>query len=311
MCAMLFDAVLSVGPQHREIAIQAIRSVRYCTTARTIFVVTARENFAMLEHALGPLGPEVQWVDENQLIPQMPLARVQALIAARGLPAARAGWYFQQFLKLGMSVLADLAEHYLVWDCDTVALRPLAFFTAEGRVLVNPQHLPLHTPYYTLLTQLWGVSQQRDFSFIAEHLVMRKTYVQEMLKELRAKSPPAAAWPEIILAAIGDEGLGHSGFSEFETYGNWVLASYPEHFEIRPLKSMRFGGRRFGAIPSRADLFALMVTGHAYATFEIWDKHPHKLSQFLRKCGIKLWVTLHQILGRRDQRRTLARKIAG
>ena len=52
-----------------------------------------------------------------------------------------AGWYLQQFAKLGAaSVIRDLTDYYVLWDLDMILLKPVQIIWQEGmqtKTLVN------------------------------------------------------------------------------------------------------------------------------------------------------------------------------
>ncbi len=263
----VYDAVLCVGPHHREISLIAIRSLLRFTTARRVLVMTSRDHFPFVQGSLEAHLP-VHLLDEDEVIEGITLPAIQKYLTTRSKPPARAGWYFQQFLKMSISRRPDLADHYLIWDSDTVALRALRFFDSDGRTLVNPKTEHLQ-PYFQLIRALLGIERQVNFSFISEHLMVNRTYMLELIGELSGDSPEGRLWPWRILDAIDDQHLAGSGFSEYETYGNFIAARHPDSFRCRPLQSTRNATVHFGAVPDRYAIHYLMSAGHAFATFEI------------------------------------------
>ena len=97
---------------------------------KKLHVLTARPNFPQFARIL---GPEVALIDEDTFIPGLTLAQLRAL-AEPGFPQG-AGWYFQQFLKFGFAFQVTGDDLYLIWDADTVPLRPMEFFDDQGRML--------------------------------------------------------------------------------------------------------------------------------------------------------------------------------
>jgi len=73
------------------------------------------------------------------------------------------------------------------------------------------------------------------------------------------------------LDGIPEEPLGASGFSEFETYGNFVALKHQQSFRCRSLKSTRYGAELYGTDPDPCDLFCLMLFGYVFASFESWQ----------------------------------------
>lgn len=76
--------------------------------------------------------------------------------------------------------LSDMAYHYLIWDSDTVLLQPLIFFDQDEKVPVNPK-TEYHKPYFELIKKVLSIEKQVDFSFISEHLMINKSYMNELI----------------------------------------------------------------------------------------------------------------------------------
>lgn len=264
-----YDAVLCVGPQHARVAAATVRSLLTFARARRLLLVAGAAVCEQLDAALrGTSG--VQLILEDELLAPVSLATVREALRRRCGSGDRAGWYFQQFLKMGICRRPDIGTHYLVWDSDTVLLRPLGFFDAHTRVLVNPKP-GLHPPYFRTLLRLTGIERQVPYSFISEHLMMSTAQMRALLELIERRHPTLEHWTTAVLAAVDDADLPGSGFSEFETYGNFVLDTAPASLQLRPLKTLRRGSRLFGSSPSPRALRTLMEAGYDTVTFETWD----------------------------------------
>ena len=97
---------------------------------KRLYVITARQNMRTFRRML-PEG--VQFLDEDEQIPGMTLSSLRNL-SLPGFPRG-AGWYFQQLLKYAFCFERQEDDYYLIWDADTVPLRPLQFFDNVGRML--------------------------------------------------------------------------------------------------------------------------------------------------------------------------------
>ena len=269
---MIYDSVLCVAMRHKDIALKAIRSLHLFTQSRKIFVITSRHNFTFFEDALDKSLP-VHLLDEDQVIENTKLSALQDYFTQRIGTPLRSGWYFQQFLKMAISNLPDTADHYLIWDSDTILLRSLTFFDADGKVFVNPK-IEDHKPYFEVLQKIIGVEKQVDFSFISEHLMINKSYMSELIHSFVTKASDKISWVELILNSIDDDSLSVSGFSEFETYGNFIALNYKDSFRCRSIKSTRNGALYFGMNPNKHDLLLFMLAGHTFVTFETWQSAP-------------------------------------
>jgi len=208
-------------------------------------------------------------MDEDSLAAGLNTDYVASLLAARGANPKRSGWYFQQFLKLCYSLNPLTGEYYLVWDADTIPLRPMKFFGETGKVIFETSG-EYNASYFFTMQRLIGKGKMYDHSFISEHMMMESATVCELLKLICAPgmvSPRDVA--QRIIAAIDDGALSVSGFSEFETYGTFAASAYPDRYEQRSLRSLRHGAMLFGRQPSAKNLFALSRR-YWWASFEAW-----------------------------------------
>jgi hypothetical protein len=267
---MTYDIVTCIGKNHIDIAVKSIRSLLMFSDARTIFVITSTR---IMEQIAKKIGEDslIKFIDEDKLIDDIDIKSMKAKFKRRIGSEDRAGWYFQQFLKMGVSSRPEIAEYYLIWDSDTILLEPIEFFNEEKRVFVNPAK-EYHKPYFNLIEKILGIERQVNYSFISEHLMVKKEYMNLLIEDIEANTPPNTSWVEHIINSIDDKDLGHSGFSEYETYGNFVALNFRDSFLCRTVQSTRNGAMHFGHLPDKYAFFSLMRSGYTFATFERWQK---------------------------------------
>src|SRR5262249_37185497 len=145
---------------------------------RKLYVVAPNADCPDIRKRL-PQGTEV--IPEDEFIPTMTLEQLRTL-AVPGFPRA-AGWYFQQLLKLQFAFVDLTEDYYLIWDADTIPLRPMQFFTAEGKMLLTKAD-EFHEPYFDTYRTLFGTEPRREFSFIAQHMLVQKSIAREMLSRI-------------------------------------------------------------------------------------------------------------------------------
>jgi hypothetical protein len=273
---MIYDAVVPVAKYHRHIGPKVVRSLRLFTSVRDVLVVTSRELFPLFE------GLDCEVVDED--IPaDITRDEVAAILVDRCGEDGRAGWYLQQFCKMAMANWPGIAPNYLIWDGDTILLKPLEFVAADGSVFINPRN-EYHRPYFELMRDLLGIDRVCTYSFIAEHLLAHT----ETMSDLVGHFEPAE-----ILHHIEARTLPHSGFSEYETYGNFAAAR-GHRFTRRPLRTTRMAKPVYGMNPGRHDILSLMLKGYAYASFESWQPWPSSARRSdVRLRGASRWM-MHQ-----------------
>lgn len=212
------------------------------------------------------------FIDEDSLIEGLTLGKVKECIQMRIGEGKRAGWYFQQFLKLAYAYVCQ-DEYYIVWDADTIPLHPISHW-ADGKPVFTKKE-EMEPAYFETLKVLFDgkVKRYGDFSFICENMIIHVGVMKEMLSAIMAqpKLKGSSFW-EKILSAVSDEHLAQSGFSEFETYGNYVMTYHPQMYRFRMLRGMRKGAEFFGREPSQKQL-AWAAKSYDTIAFERWSYH--------------------------------------
>ena len=283
-----FDAVLPVATRNNKLAEQAIRSLALYSAAQSFYLITEKNNFRWFEE-LRAEGFPIILFDEDTLIPSVDLRAIKDFLSKKGANPERAGWYFQQFLKMAVCDLPEISEHYLIWDSDTIMLQPIQFFSPEGTVFIKSK-LEIHDPYFETYRNLLKRGPQVDFSFIAEHFMVKKEFMKELITAIGEQPPSDQLWVWKIMNAIDQAHLSHAGFSEYETYGNFVSSHYPESITCRPLPSWRFGSTDFGLSPNKYDLFSLSRR-YSYVSFETWTYGKvHRIVAQKLYAFLKFWI---------------------
>jgi len=148
----------------------------------------------------------------------LPFRREDIRYEAGGLD--RSGWLFQQFLKLYLDRVSD-QSHVLALDADTVLLKPQVF-EIDGRTLLlhSDEH---HQPYFDAYERLIGNPAPTPLSFVAHQALFSCRRLRELRDFLAARH--AKTWFMAILDSIDRNEV--SAFSEFETYGQWMMQRHP------------------------------------------------------------------------------------
>lgn len=209
------------------------------------------------------LGQRATIIPENGFIPGMTLDELRTLNLP-GFPKC-AGWYFQQLLKFQFAFVEPDDDYYLIWDADTVPLRPMRFFDERGRMLLT-RATEYHPPYFETYRRLFGSDPNRECSFIAQHMLVQKSVAREMLREIETRIPGERNWAWKIMQTLPT--AGNNLFSEYETYGHYIKNRYPERIAIIVRSWQReithYTGR---AVPSAAEL-AKLGQSFDYVAFE-------------------------------------------
>lgn len=202
---------------------------------------------------------QVEFIDENQMLPGLNYDSVNEIINDRYPKASRrTGWYFQQFLKLGYARICK-SEYYLSWDSDTIPLKGVTFTDDQGRPYLDTVPWVVEDKAYTdTIDLLWSDGSVKNLihkSFITEHMLFRTQIVKQMLNEIETNQKIIGeSFFEKILYTIPQRQLNLSGFSEFETYAAYVQSRHSDVYHLREWKNLRNGKIFFGSKPTNNQL---------------------------------------------------------
>ena len=139
----------------------------------------------------------VEWIDDEALLP-----------AVSGQP------HFQQFLLMYYATVCD-KEYYLMWDADTVPIRPLYFRNRLGEMFFDS------TPDRN------GV-------------LVKTSIMRELINELGGQD----FWRRLLKMIATDKSKAEI-FSAATVYFSYLRSKYPQLCRPRPLKSQRNGSAIF------------------------------------------------------------------
>ncbi len=93
------DIVTCISRYHLDIGFRSNRSLIRFSEANKIVVITANENINFLKKNF-PNENYLIFLNEDEIIPNIKLIDVASMLAELGGNSERAGWYYQQFLKM-------------------------------------------------------------------------------------------------------------------------------------------------------------------------------------------------------------------
>eukprot|EP00242_Pyramimonas_sp_CCMP2087_P010876 CAMPEP_0198202848 /NCGR_PEP_ID=MMETSP1445-20131203/6077_1 /TAXON_ID=36898 /ORGANISM="Pyramimonas sp., Strain CCMP2087" /LENGTH=398 /DNA_ID=CAMNT_0043873969 /DNA_START=265 /DNA_END=1461 /DNA_ORIENTATION=+ len=218
---------------------QTIMLLRFNFNFRKIFYIVKHKEFCPY---LESIDENVICVDENTVIPGVSYTSLLApgisdnLIKHQGINN-RVGWYFQQYLKLGVALhLKSLSDHYLIWDADNIPIKPFQMFTDDGKVTfcANPSSVKAvgYSKFYkaVLGEDLPHPTHNGNvYNFVCGYMMFYKPYVKEMLGDIQRhlvsthQVDPKLGFPWNIHAVADKLIEANVLFSEFDTYGGWMM----------------------------------------------------------------------------------------
>ena len=152
-----------------------------------------------------------------------------------GTSEKRGCWYLQQLIKLyAHCVIPDLSEHYLVIDCDTLFLKPTAFF--ENNIPLYNTGKEYHIPYFEHMYRVHpAFKKQIKESGICHHMMFSKTILREMFLLVEDANVMKMPFWKVMNKCIDPKHKEYSGFSEYELYFNYILKFHKNKMSVRPL----------------------------------------------------------------------------
>lgn len=231
-----YNLVIVSAPNHFEMVKRNKEQYFKYLPINKIVVIGSKKGEAVFSE-----DPRIELIDEEHLYPGLGMLPVRNLVEAQGGHMTRSNWYFQQFLKMAYAYLCD-DDFYIVWDADTVPVRSIELFQGEKPLFSCCDDY--RKDYFETLEKLFHgeVKKQSPKSFIVEHMVIKTSYMREMIHSIEQDNKLNGTYfYEKIISVISRESIKTTGFSEFETYANYVLTKHKDAYGIRQLKAFRFG----------------------------------------------------------------------
>ena len=267
------DVVIPAHEKDFDLLRHAVRSVlRHVSPVRRVHVVSSTPFRGM--------DDRVRWIPEPESSVVPTIADLRRTWTGRpGAQLDRAPWIYQQLLKLAAPAYVEpLTTSYLVMDADVVFLRPVSFDPDGCGRFPYSRSWELHAPYREAYRRLFGTDAPTGHSFVAHHMLFEQSLVSEMLREIEDRH--ATGWADAILASI-DAGQ-ESAFSEWETYGWWLMDRHPDVPRHRQVfwQDVR-------VVPRRRERAVLgldfdFVAAHRWMRQSRWQRRAGAMARFLR-----------------------------
>ena len=152
---------------------------------------------------------------------------------------SRVGWYYQQLLKLyAFLCIPDLCDQYLIWDSDTILLRPTAFFVndyGEIRSLfaISPEYNP---PYMEHMSRLHPSLERIDSRYggVTHHQPWQKKILSSLFEAIEHRH--SLPFWKAYLSTVDPRHYGGSGCADYEVVFTWSFRMLPGTGLLRPLR---------------------------------------------------------------------------
>ncbi len=138
----------------------------------------------------------------------------------------RAGWLFQQLIKLSADSIAQ-TKNILVLDADTILTKPQVMIQKNRPVFNHSDEY--HLPYFTAYKKLLHKKPSFPLSFIGHYMLFNRGVLEDLRNTIEKKNNKP--WYEAIIDNIDTN--QPSAFSEYELYGNFYTSSlYPTPIHV-------------------------------------------------------------------------------
>lgn len=250
-----------------------------------IILVANDSNRPIIEKAFGNEN-RVEFLNEEAIMEGLTLAKIKSIMYSICGKTSRAGWYYQQFLKMAYSYICR-DDFYLVFDSDTIPLHPIPYFGEDKKPSFITK-IEYHKPYFDTIEVLFDGKVSRvneKESFIAENMMISKTIMQEMIERIMSNDHlTGMTFYERIMHAIDSSIIRATGFSEFETYGNYVMTYHSDEYHKIKLRTQRLGAFIVGDHPTAEQL---EWVSHDYDIISIEPFGRRWLAKYTMRPGIR------------------------
>lgn len=201
-------------------------------------------------------------------------------------PKGRAGWYYQQFLKLYFLKVTkerDVLDNVLISDADLLWIKKTTFF--EKDIPLYNVEIGYHQPYYDIMKKVFGFGKQiANLSGTVHHMIYQRKYIKELLR-LKPKIGKEKEFWKNIMKNI--DLTTESGFSEQDMYFNFMLNRHPNNIKIRKLRLIDFPRRSTFWIKLLGFLGYDYIANHEYLKEKKFSTINSLIKAFFTRIGIK------------------------
>lgn len=203
-----------------------------------ILIPAIEKDLATLPHVIDGLRRYVRHPISNIYIVSPNSSRIRSLCSRKGcvfvnettvLPFTkkdihysssrwnRSGWLYQQLLKMNGDHICR-ESFFLVIDADTVLIQPHRF-RSGGKSIFYCRNWS-QPEYFRTYRKLLGTAAPSPKSFVTHYMLFEKAKLAGLKRKIEARH--GVPWDAAILRSIDKR--KQFGFSEFETYANYVYS---------------------------------------------------------------------------------------
>lgn len=291
---MQFDCIIPTSGRDCFLVRKSIPLIIEYLKPQKIYIITRKAYFIYFS---GYNKNKIVLIDENELIENINFSMIEKFLVNAKYSPKSAGWYFQQFLKMGFALSSYADKYYLSWDADTFPIRPINFFS-ELEIPYFTMKEEYHEPYFITLKRILNLNKINERSFISENMLFETEIMKGMIFKIDESGLQGDSWCEIIINSLPKD--RNNSFSEFETYGTYVQNYFPDHFVSRELKTFRNAGLICPRFISKKQMIKFSKEYDMISLeYRHNPKYPIKIISLIQKLVIKKNNQLLDILQRK------------
>lgn len=287
---MHFDCIIPTAGKDCLLVRKNLPLISEYISPNKIFIITKPAYFAYFKRLKKELNQRVILIAEDDLLPQITYKTISDFLVNINYSIKSTGWYYQQFLKMGFALSDYANEYYLSWDADTLPTKEMLFFKGDTPYFtMKDEH---HEAYFLTLKKLLNLEKIVEKSFIAENMMFNTIIMKELIMQIEKSEVIGKNWCEKVINSMPLN--KNNSFSEFETYGTFVMTYYPHLYKFRELKTFRDGGKE---LPRFYSSERIKILADKYDMLTIEQRHdPKGLIGCLSKILKIIVIGLNKIL---------------
>lgn len=193
----------------------------------------------------------------------------------------RSGWLYQQLLKMNGDKISK-APFFLVIDADTILIRPHVF-RKDGKTIFYYRSWS-QPEYFRTYHKLMGVKAPSPKSFVTHYMLFEKAQLTRLKQVIETRH--GKPWFHAIIQSINRK--KQFGFSEYETYANYLYSKQPARMILRKSLNKALHSRASSLSQKKLDSLAKNHRSLSFHQRKVYQRAPiTKLKALVKSFDIK------------------------
>ena len=244
---MKFDLIIPTAGKDCFLVRKTLKLILEHLIPENIYIITKAQYFIYFKYLNQGIKDKVIIIDEDILLENINYSVISTYLKNVDYNTKNTGWYYQQFLKMGFALTGYASRYYLTWDADTLPIKRIDFFNKYGTPYFTLKD-EFHKPYFITIKKLLNLEKSIGESFIAENMLFDVQIMKKLISKIEQSTILGNNWCEKIINVLPAN--MNNSFSEFETYGTFVLNYFPQEYELRTLRAFRNCGQYYSRMCS-------------------------------------------------------------